>query len=125
MKILITGVCGFIGFNLCKRILENTKFKIVGIDSLNNYYSIKLKKKRLSLLKKYSNFKFYKTNINDYNSLKKIFRKNKFNTIYHLAAQAGVRYSIINPEEFVKSNINGFSNVLNLTKDFQINTKIF
>ena len=125
MKILITGVCGFIGFNLCKRILENTKFKIVGIDSLNNYYSIKLKKKRLSLLQKYSNFKFYKTNINDYNSLKKIFKKNRFNTIYHLAAQAGVRYSIINPEEFVKSNINGFSNVLNLTKDSQIKTKIF
>jgi UDP-glucuronate 4-epimerase len=125
MKILITGVCGFIGFNLCKRILENTKCKIVGIDSLNNYYSIKLKNKRLSLLKKYSNFKFYKKNINDYDSLKKIFKKNKFNTIYHLAAQAGVRYSIINPEEFVKSNINGFSNVLNLTKDFQINTKIF
>jgi UDP-glucuronate 4-epimerase len=125
MKILITGVCGFIGFNLCERILQNTKFKVIGIDSLNNYYSIKLKTKRLSLLKKYTNFKFYKTNINDYTNLKKIFKKNKFNIIYHLAAQAGVRYSIINPEEFVKSNINGFSNVLNLTKDFQINTKIF
>jgi UDP-glucuronate 4-epimerase len=125
MKILITGVCGFIGFNLCNRILENTNYKIIGVDSLNNYYSIKLKHKRLSLLKKYPNFKFYKTNINNYNNLKKIFKKNFFNIIYHLAAQAGVRYSVINPEEFIKSNINGFSNILNLAKGFQRNTKIF
>jgi len=125
MKILITGVCGFIGFNLCKRILEKSKHKIVGIDSLNAYYSIKLKKKRLSLLKKYPNFKFYKTNINNYNHLRKIFIKNQFNIIYHLAAQAGVRYSVINPEEFIKSNINGFSNILNLSKDFQNKAKIF
>jgi UDP-glucuronate 4-epimerase len=125
MKILITGVCGFIGFNLCKKILETTKCKIIGIDSLNNYYSIKLKEKRLSLLKKYSNFKFHKININNYNDLKKIFNKNQFNIIYHLAAQAGVRYSVINPEEFIRSNINGFSNILNLNKDFQKKNKIF
>jgi UDP-glucuronate 4-epimerase len=125
MKILITGACGFIGFNLCKKILETTKCKIIGIDSLNNYYSIKLKKKRLSLLNKYSNFRFHKTNINNYSNLKKIFTNNEFNIIYHLAAQAGVRYSVINPEEFIKSNINGFSNILNLTKDFQKKTKIF
>jgi UDP-glucuronate 4-epimerase len=125
MKILITGVCGFIGFNLCKKILENVNCKIIGIDSLNNYYSIKLKNKRLSFIKKYPNFKFYKTNINNYNNLKKIFQKNQFNIIYHLAAQAGVRYSVINPKEFIKSNINGYSNILNLTKDFQKNAKIF
>lgn len=125
MKILITGTCGFIGFNLCKKILETTKYKIIGIDSLNNYYSIKLKRKRLSILKKYPNFQFNKININNYTALKKIFTKNQFNIIYHLAAQAGVRYSVINPEEFINSNINGFSNILNLTKDFQKKTKIF
>ena len=125
MKILITGTCGFIGFNLSKKILETKRFKVIGVDSLNNYYSIKLKKKRLSILKKYTNFKFYKININNYNKLKKIFTENKFKIIFHLAAQAGVRYSIINPEQFIKSNINGFSNILNLTKDFQKKTKIF
>jgi len=125
MKILVTGACGFIGFNLCKRLLDESNHKIIGLDSLNNYYSIKLKKKRLSLLKKYQNFKFFKININNYTILKNIFKKNQFSIIYHLAAQAGVRYSIINPEEFIKSNISGFSNILNLTKDFQKKTKIF
>ena len=125
MKILITGVCGFIGFNLCKRILEDSNHKIIGVDSLNTYYSIKLKNKRLSLLKKNPNFKFYKININNYIDLKKIFKKNQFKIIYHLAAQAGVRYSVIKPEEFIKSNISGFSNILNLAKDFQKKTKIF
>ena len=75
MKILITGVCGFIGFNLCKRILEDSNHKIIGVDSLNTYYSIKLKNKRLSLLKKNPNFKFYKININNYIDLKKINSK--------------------------------------------------
>jgi UDP-glucuronate 4-epimerase len=119
------GVCGFIGFNLCKRILEDSNNRIIGVDSLNTYYSVKLKKKRLSLLKKYPNFKFYKININNYNDLKIIFKKNQFKIIYHLAAQAGVRYSVIKPEEFIKSNISGFSNILNLAKDFQKKPKIF
>jgi UDP-glucuronate 4-epimerase len=125
MKILITGVCGFVGFNLCETILRENHVSVIGIDSMNNYYSVKLKNKRLSILKKNKNFKFHKKNINDYNFLRKIFKKNKFDIIYHLAAQAGVRYSVINPQEFIRSNVNGFSNILNLIKDFQKDSKIF
>jgi len=124
MKILITGVCGFIGFNLCKKLLKISNNEVIGIDSINNYYSVKLKKERLINLKKFSNFKFYKININNYNTLKFIFN-NKFDIIYHLAAQAGVRYSLTNPEKFIKSNIDGFSNILDLAKKTQKKSRIF
>jgi UDP-glucuronate 4-epimerase len=125
MKILITGVCGFIGYNLCKSLLNNKLLSVIGLDSLNNYYSVKLKKKRLSLLEKNSNFIFYKINIINNNKLKKIFQNYKFDIIYHLAAQAGVRYSFTDPEKFIETNINGFSNILNLAKDLQKKTSIF
>jgi UDP-glucuronate 4-epimerase len=125
MKILITGVCGFIGSNLCKSLLNNKLLKVIGLDSLNNYYSVKLKKKRLSLLEKNSNFIFYKINIINNNELKKIFQNYKFDIIYHLAAQAGVRYSFTDPEKFIETNIKGFSNILNLAKDLQKKTSIF
>jgi UDP-glucuronate 4-epimerase len=125
MRILITGVCGFIGYNLCKSLLNNKLFNVIGLDSLNNYYSVKLKKKRLSLLEKHSNFKFYKTNIINHNRLKKIFKNYQFDIIYHLAAQAGVRYSFTDPEKFIETNVNGFSNILNLAKDLQKKVRIF
>jgi UDP-glucuronate 4-epimerase len=124
MKILITGVCGFIGFNLCKYFLKK-KIVIIGIDSLDNYYSIKLKKKRLSILKKEKNFFFFKKDISIEKDIKKIFKKNNFNLIFNFAAQAGVRYSIENPKKYIDTNIGGFSNILNLCKIYQKKSKIF
>ena len=121
MKILITGCAGFIGFHLSKKILENKKFQIIGIDNLNSYYSVKLKKLRLNLLLKNKNFIFHKLDISNYNDLHKIYKKNKFDIIINLAAQAGVRYSITNPKEYIQTNIVGFFNVLELSRIYNIN----
>lgn len=118
MQILVTGACGFIGFNLCENLLKNKKIKIIGIDIIDNYYSPKLKMERLKILTKNKNFKFYKTNIKNKNNLKKIFIKYKFKKIIHLAAQAGVRYSAINPEKYINYNVLGFFNILELTRVF-------
>tara|TARA_B100000902_G_scaffold397413_1_gene461124 strand:+ start:969 stop:1910 length:942 start_codon:yes stop_codon:yes gene_type:complete len=111
MKILITGSCGFIGFNLSLFLLKK-KFKIIGIDNLNNYYDVRFKKKRLQILKKYKNFKFYKFDLADQKKVKYVFEKNKIDSVIHLAAQAGVRYSIDHPQKYVHSNIVGFHNIL-------------
>ena len=116
-KYLITGAAGFIGFHLALRLLKQKKI-IVGIDNLNSYYDIKLKKSRLKILKKFSNFNFYKIDICNYEKLNILFSKNKFKKIYHLAAQAGVRYSLEQPREYIKSNINGFFNILEACKKF-------
>ena len=96
MKILITGSAGFIGYHLATRLLKNKKYKIFGVDNFDNYYSINLKKKRLALLKGFKNFKFKKIDILNEKKLKNLFKKEKFDVIFHLAAQAGVRYSILN-----------------------------
>jgi len=125
LKILITGVAGFIGFNLALDLLKKKQtVYIVGIDNINSYYSQKLKKYRLNELAKYKNFKFHKINIEDESKLSKVF-KTKFNFVVHLAAQAGVRYSIINPDSFVKSNIKGFFNILKICKDKKIKKLIY
>jgi len=125
MKILVTGCCGFIGFNFAENILKKRKkVKIVGIDNLDSYYSIKLKKNRLKLLLKYKNFNFVKLDLENYKLLEKIFKKNKFDNVVHLAAQAGVRYSIINPKKYIKSNVNGFFNIIELARHAKVK-KIF
>ena len=116
MKVLITGCAGFIGFHLSEKLLKNKNFKIVGVDNLNSYYSVKLKKLRLNILKKNKKFKFFKIDISNYNKLKKIFNENKFDIVINLAAQAGVRYSIINPKDYVQTNILGFFNILELCR---------
>ena len=116
MKILITGCAGFIGFHLSEKLLKNKNFKIVGVDNLNSYYSVKLKKLRLNILKKNKKFKLFKIDISNYNKLKKIFNENKFDIVINLAAQAGVRYSIINPKDYVQTNILGFFNILELCR---------
>ena len=120
MKILVTGAAGFIGFNFCNLLLTDKKYKIVGIDNLNSYYDVKLKKKRANLLKKYKNFKFIKTDINNNISLEKIFKKNKFDFVLNLAAQAGVRYSIDHPRKYIESNIVGFFNIIENSKKYKI-----
>ena len=121
MKILITGCCGFIGFNFANFLAKsNKKVKIVGIDNLDNYYSVNLKKDRLKILSKYKNFNFFKFDLENFELLNKIFKKNKFDYIFHLAAQAGVRYSIINPKKYIKSNVNGFFNIIELSRHAKI-----
>ena len=98
MKILITGCCGFIGFNLANQLLKKG-FKIIGIDNINDYYDVRLKYQRLKILKQRKNFKFYKIDISDYKKIEQIFNRNKIETIINLATQAGeVRYSIENPK---------------------------
>ena len=125
MNILVTGVAGFIGFNFASRIISNKKTKIIGVDNINNYYSVNLKKKRLLELKKNKKITFIKIDINNYISLEKIFKKYKFNRIYHFAAQAGVRYSIDNPKKYNDSNINGFFNLLELSKKYSVKEIIY
>ena len=110
-KILITGVAGFIGFALAKKLIKK-KFIVYGIDNFDNYYSIKLKKKRVELLKKNNNFYFKKINFTKKNNIKLFFRGKKFETVVHLGAQAGVRYSLTNPDKYIDTNFIGFINII-------------
>jgi UDP-glucuronate 4-epimerase len=119
MKILITGAAGFIGFHFAKYLSEKN-ITVIGVDNLNNYYSPRLKNIRLSILKKNKNFIFYKKDITEYKKIKKIFIDHNITTIYHFAAQAGVRYSILHPRKYLDSNIKGFFNILEICKDFRI-----
>ena len=116
MKILVTGTAGFIGFHLCKRLLED-KHQILGIDNIHNYYDVKLKKNRLKILLGKKNFKFKKIDISDANFVKKIYPIAKnFRIIIHLAAQAGVRYSITHPYKYIESNVKAQISILELAK---------
>ena len=124
MKILITGCAGFIGFHLTK-FLTSKKISIIGIDNLNNYYDVNLKKNRLKLLKENKKFTFYKTDILNKQKLNNIIKKNKIKIIVHLAAQAGVRYSIENPKTYHKNNLEGFFNILEISKENKIKHLIF
>lgn len=117
--ILITGSAGFIGANLVMKLLKSTgSFKIIGIDNLNDYYDPNLKQYRLSEIQKLSEkqisheWLFFKGNIADKDFVYKLFREYQFDVVVNLAAQAGVRYSIENPDEYIESNIVGFYNVL-------------
>tara|TARA_Y100000741_G_scaffold251050_1_gene193068 strand:+ start:116 stop:1090 length:975 start_codon:yes stop_codon:yes gene_type:complete len=125
MRILITGCSGFIGYHVANRLLKNKKNSIFGIDNLNSYYDVKLKKKRLSDLKKHNNFKFDKIDIANNHNIKLNFLKNKYNLVIHLAAQAGVRNSIQYPEQYFESNIKGFFNVLESCKKLKVKHLIF
>ena len=122
MKILITGCAGFIGYNLAKKLLLK-KINVVGIDNFDNRTGVNLKKKRYESLKKDKNkkyFKFYKTDITNKNDLNKIFKKNRFKKIIHLAALAGVRNSFLVPEKYVDVNIIGSFNILENAKKYNV-----
>lgn len=109
----ITGVAGFIGSNLAKRLLNaNKDITIVGIDSVNDYYDVKIKEARLAELEKFDNFKFIKGNIADKETVENIFKEYRPEIVVNLAAQAGVRYSITNPDIYIESNLIGFYNIL-------------
>ena len=125
MQILITGAAGFIGFNLARYLLQTSDAKIIGIDSLNNYYSKKLKRDRLKELSKYKNFSFSQTNILNKRKLEKIFKIKKINLVINLAAQAGVRYSLEKPTEFVDNNIRGFYTLIDTAKKYKIKKIIY
>ena len=126
MNILITGCAGFIGFHLSKKLLENNKKDIIfGIDNLNTYYDISLKRNRLKILKQNSKFKFTKLDIFNEKKLNFFFKTNKFDIVINLAAQAGVRYSITNPKDYLNSNILGFYNIITACKNYKIKHLIF
>jgi UDP-glucuronate 4-epimerase len=123
MKILITGVAGFIGFNIAEHLLKNNK--VFGLDNFDTYYSTTLKKKRLKILGKNKNFFFSKIDIINKKSLNNFFKNKNFDMIIHLAAQAGVRYSFINPGKYIDTNIFGFLNVINEAKKNNISNIIY
>ncbi len=109
-KVLVTGSAGFIGFHLCSRLLKDG-FEVVGVDSLNEYYDVALKKSRTALLT-HPNFRFYKIDIADRKSTEGLFSTDSIDCVINLAAQAGVRYSIDHPHTYIESNVTGFLNIL-------------
>ena len=134
MKILVTGAAGFIGFHLINQLAKRGD-SIVGLDQINDYYDVELKKSRLNesgidkneisynkiiSSKTYKNYKFIKLDLEDKNNLKDLFKKEKFDAVCNLAAQAGVRYSLINPDAYINSNIVGFINILECCRSFNV-----
>lgn len=111
MNILVTGAAGFIGFHLCRRFLK-MGHSVVGLDNLNAYYSVQIKKDRLAMLDDYDHFRFAKIDLADKKGVFKLFQENDFSHVINLAAQAGVRYSIENPGAYVDTNLVGFANIL-------------
>lgn len=139
MKILVTGAAGFIGFHLCRKLLSSGH-SILGLDNINDYYDVSLKYDRLKELgvvadnhsenvyvqsELYENFRFIKSDIVDKQHLYRICQTEKFDVICHLAAQAGVRYSIENPDAYVQSNLVGFLNVLECCRNFTVNHLVY
>lgn len=128
-SILVTGAAGFIGFHLSRKLIKNGN-KVIGVDNLNDYYDVSLKLKRVNLLKELSKnnnqiFKFEELDIVDYKPLIKIFEKEKFDYVINLAAQAGVRFSIENPQAYVQSNLVGFTNIIEACRHSEIRHLIY
>lgn len=130
-KILVTGSAGFIGFHLVKKLLDN-EHDVIGIDNLNNYYDVKLKKLRLEKIQRFTEesrlnvkYKFFKIDLANKSSLKKLFKENSFDYVINLAAQAGVRYSLDNPDAYVNSNLIGFVNLLECCREKSIKHFLF
>jgi len=138
-KILITGSLGFIGYHLTKKLLDNS-FQVIGIDNINSYYNVKMKYDKLPLLgideinlwpnklfqsKKFENFQFGKIDITDRYKIEELFRKEKFDVVVNLAAQAGVQYSIENPHSYIENNITGFINLIDAAKTYGTGHFIF
>ena len=123
-EILITGTAGFIGFHLAKSLL-NQKIIVIGVDNHNSYYDVKIKKDRVKILKKNQNYKHFKLDLLNKEKLSKIFSLHKPSVVVHLAAQAGVRYSFSNPKAYIDSNLIGFHNIIESSKEFNIKHFIY
>src|SRR6476661_9327536 len=111
MEFLVTGAAGFIGMHVAARLLQ-AGHKVTGVDNLNHYYDVRLKQARLDVLQPYSNFRFLKMDLADREKVNELFDGGKFERVIHLAAQAGVRYSLENPHAYIQSNIIAFTNIL-------------
>ncbi|WP_272578447.1 MULTISPECIES: GDP-mannose 4,6-dehydratase, partial [Providencia] len=124
MKYLVTGAAGFIGSNVCLKLLK-LGHHVTGIDVINDYYDMNLKEARLKNLLCFKDFNFFKLDISDFSTLSDLFSQYKFNRIIHLAAQAGVRYSLINPHAYTDSNLKGFVNILECSRNHNIEHLIY
>ena len=124
--IFITGVAGFIGSNLAHELLQEiSTIKIIGLDNMNEYYDVKIKESRLEKLQKYNNFVFIKGNLADKKLIDRIFKEYKPEIVVNLAAQAGVRYSITNPDAYIESNIIGFYNILEGCRNYPVEHLVY
>ncbi len=123
-KILVTGSAGFIGFHLSSK-LTSLGYHVVGIDNLNDYYDVSLKESRLAMLKKIPNFRFEKVDLADGAALNRLFADESFSAVVNLAAQAGVRYSLINPHAYLESNLHGFLNILEACRHNKVGHLIY
>lgn len=117
--ILVTGSAGFIGFSLCQKLLEQGH-NVIGIDNFNDYYAVGLKEARAEILRKYPTFAEKRIDLADKKALQQVFQGFSFSKICHLAAQAGVRYSLTHPDVYEQSNLAGFLNILEMTRHFKI-----
>lgn len=123
-RVLVTGVAGFIGYHVAKSLLDRGD-SVVGLDNLNTYYDVKLKKARLAQIEERSGFDFVKADLVDRNSIENLFGQHQFDRVVHLAAQAGVRYSIENPHSYVDSNLVGFINILDACRHAEISHLLY
>jgi len=123
-KYLVTGAAGFIGFHLSKRLLESG-VHVVGVDNLNDYYDVNLKKARLQQLQDIPNFRFLKVSLEEKEKMLDMFKTERFDTVVNLAAQAGVRYSLVNPYSYIDSNIYGFLNILEGCRHYGVGHLVF
>lgn len=124
MGIIVTGAAGFIGFHLSKRLLS-LGYHVIGIDNLNEYYDVALKKERLSLLETTENFTFYKMDLANQEEVHSVFKNHSIDIVIHLAAQAGVRYSLTHPHSYIHSNLQGFLNILEACRQFPVEHLIY
>jgi len=124
MKILVTGAAGFIGMTATLRLLERGD-AVVGLDNLNDYYDVSLKQSRLDRLTPHPKFRFYKGDVADREGVDKLFTTEKFDRVIHLAAQAGVRYSLQNPQAYIDSNVVGFMNILEACRHNQVRHLVY
>ena len=124
--IFVTGASGFIGSNLCKRILkEDSECKVIGLDNMNDYYDVRIKEARLNELKEFSNYTFIKGNLADKELINSIFDKYRPSIVVNLGAQAGVRYSITNPDAYIESNMLGFYNILEACRNYPVEHLVY